>query len=811
MSAASQGNPAPSSARPLAGLRVVDMADEKGELCGRLLADLGAEVIRIEPPEGALSRRLPPFAEGADTSLYFIFRNAGKRGAVVDLNEESGRARLHALLDSAEIFIESTHPGTLAALGLSREALLERHPQLIVTSISDFGQDGPYADYQGTEMVSFAMGGMMHRAGRLEKPPVVAPGSLAYDVAGVSAAQASLLAFYKRLQTGRGQLLDVSAMDATANLADWSLPNFSLNAQMGQRAGSGIYTLYACEDGFIRMIILVTKHWRALLEWVGRPEELADPAYDQFIHRLANLPKIVSVLEEFFKDKKKIDVACEAQRRGIPATPLLRPAEVLENEHTIGRGTFCSLPVGDDLEARFPSGFLTVDDARVGPIRGAPALGELGDEGFAPADSAREGMEALLARTPAGSDDPYPFRGLRVIDFGVGAVGVEAARFFAEFGAEVIKIETRSAPDFIRVILSSYMNASFASSSRTKESFGVDLKDARGIELVRRLIMDADICIENNGTGVMERLGLGFEDLCRENPRLVCLSSQSVGSYGPWKDWIGYGPNTHPVSGLQYLWNYPEDEASPAGSTAVYPDHFVGRIGATSITAGLIGRERMGKGSRHDAAQFESSLGLLGDLFAQESLAPGSTLPLGNASKRGAPWGCYPCEGEEEWCVITVRSDEEWRALVEVIGEPDWAGKPAFANAAGRIAEREAIDAELAKWTATLDPRSVMERLQAVGVPCGMVAHPAHHMGDPQMTHRNYAKFVDQPGLGTILLEGPAFIGSDLPEVITRPAPWLGEHTREIASRLLGLSDDEIESLIEAKVLEDPPEEYQPA
>ena len=795
--------------QPLSGLRVVDLADEKGELCGRLLADLGAEVIRVEPPGGAFSRSLAPFAPDGATSLYFAFRNAGKRSRVIDIEDKEGRSSLEALLGDADILIESAHPGSLARLGLAPGDLLERHPHLVITSISDFGQDGPYADYQATNMVTVAMGGMMYRAGRAEKPPVVVPGAFAYDVASGSAAFGTLLAFWKRLRTGRGQHIDVSAMEAVANLADWSLPNFSLNPDVGTRAGSGIYTLYRCADGYVRMIILVLRHWRALVDWVGNPEELMDPQYDQFINRLINLDKIVPVLESFFLDKKKIEIAEEAQRRGIPATPLLRPGEVMQNDHAVGRGTFMSIPVGGDLEASVPSGFLTSEGKRVGPRGGPPSLGEAGESGFS-SSSVREEVEKMLEAGASDAGSGYPLRGLRVIDFGVGAVGVEAARLLAEYGAEVIKIECSNSPDFIRVIMSSYMNPSFASSSRSKQSFGVDVKTEKGKELVRRLVTDADVVIENNGTGATERMGFGPEALRAMNPGIVSFSSQMVGSYGPWKDWIGYGPNTHPVSGLQFLWNYPEDEEIPAGSTAVYPDHFVGRIGAMALLAGLIARKRTGEGSHHDAAQFEVAIGLLGDLFAQESLAPDSVRPLGNASSRGAPWGCYRCadDGQEEWCVVTVRNDDEWKQLRTAMGDPAWAANPDYAGAAGRMANRAHVDEGLEEWTRPRTPREVMEVLQAAGVPCGIVAHPGHHLSDPQMLHRDYAKPVEQQELSTLLLEGPAFLGSDLPEVITRQAPLLGEHTREVARNLLGLSDEEIEELVAQGVLEDPPAEF---
>ncbi|MEN8161649.1 MAG: CoA transferase, partial [Myxococcota bacterium] len=565
--------------------------------------------------------------------------------------------------------------------------------------------------------------------------------------------------------------------------------------------------LYRCADGFIRMIILVPKHWRALLEWTGHPEQLTDPKYDQFVNRLMEMDKIVGVLEGFFAGKKKIDVAVEAQRRGIPATPLLWPGEVLGNEHTTARGTFRTLPVAPGLEAKVASGFLHVDGERAGPESGPPEPGELGDGGW-PEREARAGLAALFERPPAPPEDGHPLRGLRALDCGVGAVGVEVGRFFAEYGADVIKIESSDAPDFIRVIMSSYMNPSFLSSSRSKRSFGVDLRTERGRELMYELVRSADVFIENNGTGTMEKLGLGVEQLRALNPRIVSVSSQSAGSSGPWKDWIGYGPNTHSSSGLQHLWNHPEDEDRPAGSTAVHPDHLVGRLGTMAALAGLIQRERTGTGSHYDVAQFETPINLMADLFAQESLAPDSVHPVGNASPRGAPWSCLPCAGDDEWCVINVRSDAEWQRLRKAIGDPAWAADPALDTAEGRIARREAIDEGLTPWTKAREPREVMETLQAVGVPAGIVAHPGHHMSDPQLLHRGYPKLVVQPGYESILVEGPPFLGSDLPDPIVGPAPLLGEHTREVARAVLGLSDDEIQALIDEGVIEDPPKEF---
>jgi crotonobetainyl-CoA:carnitine CoA-transferase CaiB-like acyl-CoA transferase len=364
------------SPRPLSGVCVVDATDEKGELCARLLADLGAEVIRLEPPGGAAARRLAPFAPVSGASLSFALRNAGKRGATLALGSPTGRALLARLLGRADVLVESFAPDAPELDALRPAGLLEANSRLVITSISDFGRFGPHARYVGTELTGFAVGGMMYRSGAADRPPVAAPGQFAYDAAGVNAALATVLALWQRLRTGRGQHLDVSVQDSVAGFSDWSLPTYSITGQFAHRTGAGIYALYPCADGFVRGIILVKHHWHALLEWMGHPPDLADPVLESLIGRIVNQKRVDVALAAFFADKKKIDIAVEAQRRGIPVTPLLRPGEVLANEHTLARGSFRELDVVPGEPASFPSGYFEIDGVRVGPRERAPLLGE---------------------------------------------------------------------------------------------------------------------------------------------------------------------------------------------------------------------------------------------------------------------------------------------------------------------------------------------------------------------------------------------------------------------------------------------------
>jgi crotonobetainyl-CoA:carnitine CoA-transferase CaiB-like acyl-CoA transferase len=281
------------------------------------------------------------------------------------------------------------------------------------------------------------------------------------------------------------------------------------------------------------------------------------------------------------------------------------------------------------------------------------------------------------------------------------------------------------------------------------------------------------------------------------------VSSQLLGSRGAWKDWMGYGPSTQPIGGLVHLWNY-DDEEAPAGSTSIFPDHLAGRLVAINALAMLHSRERTHEGGHGEVAQVEAVTGILGDLLWKAGLEPGSVVPRGNRSERGAPWGAYPCAGEQQWCVISIRDDDDWQKLVAAIGRPAWATDPALARAAGRFAAHDAIDAQLAAWTRERTKVEVAEALQSAGVPCGPVLTGADQLEDPHFAARNYPRWIDQQVVGRMALEGPAFQATGTQDVVIRQAPKLGEHTREICTDLLRLDKATIDELIAAGALEEP-------
>jgi len=794
---------------PLSGLRVLDLADEKGELAGRLLADLGAEVVRIEPPSGARSRGMPPFKDGR--SLYFAARNSNKLGLALDLDDASDRERLLVLLAKADVFIETEPPGRLALIGLGPRELSERFPHLIVLSISDFGQTGPYRDWVATDATMSAISGMQCKAGIAQREPIFPPGAMAYDIAGILGAWATLVAIYQREKTGFGQMLDLSVLEAVAEQTDWAYSNGSMIEAKGQnsqmvRSGSGpIYPIIPCREGFVRLVIMSPRQWHAMREWLGDPDYLQDPKYDSFLGRLQIADALSVAVGDLFSSLGHVEVAVEAQRRGIVCTPVLTPNEILANEHYQSRKTFVGGEFGPEKTAPFASGFFELDRERFGYRKRAPELDEHVEKiskDFWPANRP----------TPAGPRPAAakPFEGLRVLDFGIGGVGVEAARQFAEFGADVIKVESRSYPDFIRVVMSTEMSASFASSNRMKRGFGINVKTSKGLGLIHELVRHADLVTENGSTGMMESMGLGYGQLKQLNSSIVMASSQLLGDHGVWADWIGYGPSTQPIGGLVHLWDYErasraeEDVVAdaPAGSSSIFPDHLAGRLLAIVALAGLIRRGRSGAGGHASVAQAEVVVNILSDLFLKEALDPGTVRPRGNRSERGAPWGSYPCSGPEEWVAITVRDDRDWRGLVAAMGEPGWAANEAYARPEARVAAHDEIDDRLREWTVLQSAQAVTTALQMFGVPAAPMYSAREQLHDPHFQSRGYGHWSDQQGLGWMAFEGPAFRANGSARAPFTPAPRLGEHTRVIAADLLALSEEEIEELIAEGVLE---------
>ena len=324
---------------PLSDVRVVDFTDGAAGFAGRFLADLGADVVLVEPPEGAASRRAQPQFDGH--GLRFATAHANKRGVVIDMQTAEGRQQLLGLTDGADIFLESHPAGRLTELGIGQKTMRERNPRLVVASVTDFGQTGPYRDYHASEAVFTAMSSLLTRSGAPGREPLLPPGELATQTAAVDVAYAALLAYFKAQRSGSGDYLDCSLFDLVAQDLD---PGFGMagTATMGQplyTAAPGrpdvrmMYPIVPCGDGHVRMFIASAKQWRALFNWMGEPEELSDPALEQLFGRFMNWSKVRPVIVDFFADKKRDEIVSHGSHLGIAVAPLNTAEEILHSDH----------------------------------------------------------------------------------------------------------------------------------------------------------------------------------------------------------------------------------------------------------------------------------------------------------------------------------------------------------------------------------------------------------------------------------------------------------------------------------------------
>jgi len=788
---------------PLAGVRVLDLARGSLGAVGRTLAELGCEVVRVEPRDGGSDRRRGWTAAGV--SLEFAAANLGKQAVGLNLAEAADYARFDRLAGGADILIECAAPGSDESRALDAAGLRRRHPRLVILSLPDFGA-GAHADWVATDAVLHALSGQLSRSGVPGREPLLPPGEIAVQCAAAQGVYAVLIAYLHRLQTGEGDHLELSLLEAVTQSLD---PGFGI---AGSAAG-GVppselprrrpdarhqYPIVSCRDGFVRLCILATRQWQGLFEYMGRPAEFSDPALNAMRHRFAS-PTLLPAIAAFLADKSRAEVEAAGERYRFPATSLLTLEEALASEQIRTRKAFAEVEIVPGLTAPFPDGLMEIDGARAGLKGAAPSVG-------------RDPEVVLQAwsqpRPAANSDAPgepgRPLAGLRVLDLGVIVVGAEHGRLLADYGAEVIKIENAAFPDGSRVSAPGPLPATFAAGHRNKLGLGLNLREPAGRELFLQLADRSDVILSNFKAGTLDALGLGPGVLLKRNPRLILADSSAFGTTGPWRGRMGYGPLVRASAGLTERWRYPDDPGSFCDAMTVYPDHVAARIGVVGVLALLVRRLRTGRGGQVSVSQTEVMLGHMAvEIAAQALVARG--VAVGGQPPRDAPYGVFRCAGDDEWCVVTVHSDAAWQTLCRVMARPDLAADAALASAAGRDGARRRIDEAVGAWTATLAPMEVMDQLQAGGVPAGAMLRVSELPDFSYYRERGFFKGLNHPQLGQPILVDNAPVRSHrLSPPPLGPAPLMGEQTRELARRLLGLDDRNIDLLLEAKVLEAP-------
>ncbi len=794
----------------LEGVRVVELAGAEGEYCGKLLADFGAEVIKVEPPGGSPSRREPPFVDdrpGPDRSLPFLYFNANKKSVTADLATEAGRERVRRLARQADALVEGTKPGTLPAMGLGYPDLRAVHPRLVYTSITAFGQTGPYSGYRWSALTAFAMGGLMYVSGKPSAPPVNAPGAQAFLVGSAHAALATLVALWHVRRGGPGQHIDVSMMDCLAameNLVSRSAATGAHPRRDGtQHRFATPGTIYRCADGFVHIFVTNSQPgaWGRFVDWLGRPEALARQEFEEPVYRRAHVAEVDRVVSAILAALPKEKVYEELQARHIPCAPVNTPLDFVRDPHIRSRGF-----VVDTVHPRlgpmeFPGRACKTDGWRF--RHHAPAVGEhdrelFGAESPAPAGPRRNAT--ARAGAPVAPASEPPLAGIRVADFTHMVAGPYGTMQLAYFGADVIKIESRARPDTWRIREGNKdVEASlpFADHNRNKRSVTANLKTGEGREVARQIVARSDVVVENFSVGVMDRLGLGYEELKALKPDLIMIRLQGMGATGPRRDYVTWGPSLMPFSGMTWLWNHP-DAGAPVGSQTSYPDYIVSVHMAFVLMAALHHRALTGKGQLIDIAQAEVTASLIGPAMLDALVNGRAGEPGGNRHRACAPHGCYPCRGGDAWCAISVEGEEEWRRFREATGNVPALDDQRFAVAESRRADSAALDRLVSEWTRQRTPREVMEILQSHGVTAGMVCDGTTLVHDPHLRARGSVVAHEHPRQGRLTLPGIATKLSETPGEIRRHAPLLGQDTHAVLNGLLGMTHDQIRGMEDA-------------
>jgi crotonobetainyl-CoA:carnitine CoA-transferase CaiB-like acyl-CoA transferase len=815
---------------PLAPLRVLDLADETGSLAGRILADLGADVVKLEPPGGDAARR-PPWlgaVPGPERSLPWLAENAGKRSLSLDLGAVRGRERFLALLARADVLIETFAPAGLLEMDLDDAALRRENPRLVWCAITPFGRTGPRAHWRAHDLVAVASGGNLALTGDPDRPPVRCRLPAAYLHAGPEAALGILLALWAREESGRGQLVDVSLQECQLQGLLGAPGQAALSGRAPRRSGARVgrtREIWDAKDGQVSFGLrggaARIANLRATVAWMAEhglaPDWLRDYDWEAYNHNVvpeAEIARLEEAFGAFFRTRTRRELYEEALRRRILLAPCNDAREIAAQPQLRARGFFRRFEypqLGVALE--HPAFFAKSDAGDFGPARPAPRPGEhteavlhewLGEAQGAAAP--RPASQAPPAMPVASDPAPGPLAGILVLELGSGAAGPLATRVLAEHGARVIRLESRRRPDFLRTLFLTPESRSgldgspmFALLNPDKESVALDLSTAEGRRLARLLAERADVVADNFAPGVMARLGLDAGSLRGARPELVTVSSSLFGQSGPQCDYPGFGGQGSAIAGFNHLTGWADREAH--GPYGTITDSLSPRYVAVAVTAALLERRRSGRGRAIDLSQIEAGLHGLAEMSVRFS-ASGEVLGReGNRDERAAPHGVYPCRGDDRWIALAVRSDADWQALLGVLGRPAWAAVPCLASASGRLGAAAELDAQLAAWTAPSAAEELAERLQAVGVEAGVVQTPSDLLRDPQLAHRGHFVPLRHAQLGELPFERCGFRLSETPGRLRAPGPLLGQHTAPVLAGLLGLAEEEIACLARDGVL----------
>jgi crotonobetainyl-CoA:carnitine CoA-transferase CaiB-like acyl-CoA transferase len=765
--------------RLLDGLRVLDLGGDAGARAARVLGDLGAEVIRVVPPSG----------DRLDGSVARAW-NAGKQVLALAADDRA----LDALLAAADIVIDE--------IGLPGTHRLDpgRAPQAVWVRISPLGGEGPRAGWTVSDLGVMAASGNMYVTGDPDRAPVRCTEPTGYAHSGSEAAFAAMTA----LASGLPQRVDVSMQEVVLVANMVAVAGFADTGTRGSRRGANIgrtREIWPTLDGFVSFGLRGGKARIPSLEIITKLVAADDiPGADALVGRdwrtfnqntasneeLAAIEAAVAAYFAGHTMQELYDIAVESNLMLAPANS---PREISQSAQLAARDFFG--PVGD--VPRFPRSFALTrspgdEVAPSRPTGGAPR-------------AAGATFNASGWRASGGTPGRRAWDGLKIIEFGSGAAGPIATRYFVENGATVLRVESKTRPDFLRAYAMTPNNphglegsAMYDGLNVGKRNIALNLKQPEAVALVKRLVVEwTDAVAENYAPRAMKGFGLDYDTLAAIKPDLVMISACLNGQTGPHKDYPGFGGQGSALGGYNALTGWPDRE--PIGPYGTITDSLAPRYVAAALSAGLLYRRRTGKGVYLDVAQVETAHWSLSPWLLDYELYGRIRLRDGNRHAHAAPHGAFPCapEGDRDdrWVAIGCWTDDQWTALARIAGVDD----PAFANLEQRKAREDEVEALVSGWTATRTRAEVAQELQAAGIEAVPIEDWGDLHDDPQLALRNHFEPHTHPYLGERCYERNGFRLSDSPGGYDQAGPTLGQDSEWVLRDLLGCADAEITAL----------------
>jgi crotonobetainyl-CoA:carnitine CoA-transferase CaiB-like acyl-CoA transferase len=753
--------------------RVVDRTSGiAGAYCTKMLADAGADVVSVEPESGA-----PLRARG--TGALYEFLHTSKRSVVGSVGAIDGpiiaRADLVVVDDPAEV-------------APSRA----RHPGLVVVSITPFGCDGPWVGRPATEFTLQASCGSTGARGFPDEPPIAAGGRVGDWVTGTYAAVAAAGALRAARRTGQGQHVDVAQFDCMA-ISMVTYPSvFASMAGWPEVVGTGrtveVPSIEPTADGWACFTTNSAQQFHDFLVMIERTDLLDDPELAQAPKRFARREEFLAAVHAYTKAHSTDDVLELAALLRVPAGPVLDGASVPTFEQFTERGVYQPLPSGRGIAPRTPYRIHGVDPPERRP---APAIGEH--------TTTVDWPSVSRADVEATGGSPLPLAGVRVLDCTAWWAGPAAGHALALLGADVVKVESVARPDLMRYAVARppaddrwyEWGPVFHAVNAGKRGITLDLASPDGKELFERLVVTADVVIENMTPRVMEQFGLGWDRLHELNPELLMVRMPAFGLDGPWRERGGFAQTMESVSGMAWLTGRPD---GPPLLVRGACDPLAGMHAVFATIVALAGRDAGGGGRLVESVMVEAALNAAAEQVVDHSAGGPLLRRDGNRGPTAAPQGVYRCAGDERWLALAVEDDEQWAGLVAVLDAPPWAKAPELATADGRRAAHDEIDAELGAWCADHPVEELVDRLLAAGVPAALVIIPRDVRTNPQLRHRQLFEVEHHAVCGEHELPTMPFRFAGIDRWMLRPSPTLGQHTREVLAEA-GVSEAELDDL----------------